>query len=283
MRSVRFRYLNWSFDNHPRCFTPQGQQEICSPREFKGIPDVVLFSQGDWTFRIPEPNSEIQRNGKGLGVSIADWDEDRDLDVYVANDGEPNFLLENDGKGTFRDVGTLSGAGLSAEGSADGSMGVSVLDEDSDGRPDLLVSNYELETNALYHNQGDMHFLHASLQSGISSVGRQFVSWGIVTDDLDCDGDQDVVFSNGHVLRFPSSGHDTQRPIVLERTADRGFVDVSQDAGSYWTQPHHGRAVVGADLDVDGDRDLILCEMIPPLCYFATRLRPRMCVGCRFN
>jgi len=131
-------YVNWSFENHPYCDGPTpSQREICPPKQFEGLRDIVFFSNGDGTFRDVTDEVGIDAGGKGLGVLIEDVDVDGDVDIYVANDTVPNSLYLNDGNGKFESVADLSGVAVSDKGAPDGSMGVDGCDFNRDGRPDL--------------------------------------------------------------------------------------------------------------------------------------------------
>ena len=190
-------YVNWSFDNHPFCPGPKsGTRESCPPREFKGLPDVLYFNNGDGTFRDVSSESGLQLEGKGLGVMAADFDVDGDVDVYVGNDTVANFLFRNDGTGKFEEIGLISGSALSQTGAPDGSMGVDVGDFNLDGRPDLWVANYERESIALYRNDGNCLFRHVSQGTGVTAVGALYVGWGTAFCDFDNDGDVDILIWN---------------------------------------------------------------------------------------
>ncbi|MSR58487.1 MAG: VCBS repeat-containing protein, partial [Planctomycetaceae bacterium] len=208
-------YVNWSFDNHPFC--PAGnddQRDVCPPKKFEGLPDVLYFGVGDGTFRDGSAEAGLMHAGKsaevsmfdsdkGLGVLLADVDLDGDLDIYVANDTVPKFLYRNRGNGVFDEVGGQSGAALSDTATSDGSMGLDIGDFNNDGLPDLWVANYERESLALYRNEGDCQFLHVSRSAGVTAVGSLFVSFGTLFLDFDRDGDEDIFVTNGHVIRYP--------------------------------------------------------------------------------
>jgi hypothetical protein len=267
-------YVNWSFDNHPFCPANQGQREVCPPKKFEGLPDVLYFGVGDGTFRdgsaearlMPAdkpPEVSMSECDKGLGVLIADVDLDGDQDIYVANDTVPKFLYRNRGNGVFDEVGGQSGAALSDNATADGSMGLDLADYNNDGLPDLWVANYERESLALYRNEGDCQFLHVSRSTGVTAVGSLFVSFGTLFLDFDRDGDEDVFVTNGHVIRYPINAPLRQLPLLFENRGGR-FVNVAPIAGPYLAEPHLGRGVAAGDIDNDGDIDLVLSPINEP-------------------
>lgn len=255
-------YVNWSFapGHNPECPGPQaGQQEICSPRKFDPLPDVVYYSNGDGTFR--DATSEFGlittgECGKGLGVVAADIDLDGDVDVYVANDTVDNFLYLNDGHGAFQEVGLLNGVARDFGGKAEGSMGVDVGDYDGDGLPDIWVANFEEESFSLYRNDGDAQFVHVSQGTGITALGHLYVGFGTVCVDVDRDGDEDFLVSNGHVINYPKAAQLRQEPLALVNNQGR-FAKAVFPPGGYFSTLHRGRGLATSDLDDDGDLDMV--------------------------
>ncbi|MBI3862359.1 MAG: VCBS repeat-containing protein, partial [Planctomycetia bacterium] len=138
-------YVNWSFENHPICSSgSDDQREVCPPKRFEGLPDVLYFGVGDGTFRDGSAEARLMPVGKppevsmfdcdkGLGVLLGDIDLDGDLDIYVANDTVPKFLYRNRGNGVFDEIGGQSGAALSEMATSDGSMGLDLGDFNGDG------------------------------------------------------------------------------------------------------------------------------------------------------
>ncbi|HVW02097.1 MAG TPA: CRTAC1 family protein, partial [Planctomycetaceae bacterium] len=258
-------YVNWSFDNDPFCKAPQpGVREICPPRDFKGLPDTLYLSQGDGSFRDASKEGGLRPDGKGLGVVASDLDLDGDTDVYVANDTVANFLYRNDGTGKFEEIGERSGAALSDMGTPDGSMGLVIADLNLDGLPDIWVANYERESFALYRNTGKF-YQHVSQATGITAVGDLFVGFGTVAFDVDLDGDEDIVVSNGHVILYPNNSSVRQLPLLFENLNGKRFVNVAPTAGPYFSEPHLGRGVIRADFDDDGRLDLAFSPIEEPV------------------
>ncbi|MFM7925563.1 MAG: FG-GAP repeat domain-containing protein, partial [Planctomycetaceae bacterium] len=249
-------YTNWSWENDPFCKGgPDNGREICPPRSYTGLTDVLYFSNGDGTFRNATTENPLTPEGKGLGVLIGDFDLDFDNDIYVTNDTVSNFLYENDGTGKLDDISLTSGSSLSSLGVPDGSMGIDACDFNSDGQPDIWVVNYERETNAMYQNSGSMVFRHVSQRIGLNAVGGAWVGWGTTCQDFDLDGDEDIFVSNGHVIRYPTNAPLNQLPLLLENQQGRRLINVAAAAGtgSWMDQPHMGRGAAAADLDHDGD------------------------------
>jgi hypothetical protein len=258
-------YVNWSPGNDPICPGPKpGTRDVCPPRRFEGLPDALYLGRGDGTFVNDSRHAGLLPDGKGLGVITADFDLDGDQDVYVANDTVKSFFYRNRGDGTFEDLSLMSGTGLSAEGTANGSMGIDVADFNLDGQLDLWVSNYERETFGLFKNIGNCFFEHASRTAGLTAIPTLYVGWGTVFYDFDLDGDEDVFVSNGHVIRHPNNAPTHQRPLIFENRSSR-FVNVAELTGEYGASPHMGRGVAGGDFDGDGDADLVVSHINEPM------------------
>ncbi|HSG73046.1 MAG TPA: CRTAC1 family protein, partial [Planctomycetaceae bacterium] len=265
-------YVNWSFQNNPVCkLPPPANRDVCPPRDFQPLPDTVFFARGDGTFEDVSQKIGLRQDGKGLGVVSADLDLDGDLDVYVANDTVPNFLYRNTGDGILEDVSLMSGTSLNNEGAPDGSMGVDVVDYNLDGVPDLWCVNYENESLALYRNEGNCLFQHISQSTGIKSAAGLLVSWGTAFFDMDCDKDEDVFVSNGHVIRHPVNAPLRQLPLLLANDRGQRFVNINRGAGDYLSQPHMGRGLSAGDLDDDGNLDLIISHINEPVAILHNR------------
>lgn len=257
------QYLDWSKSNHPTCRPDGSRQDVCGPEKFRGLADLLYFNRGDGTFENVSQVSGIRTDGKGLGVVLIDLNNDKAIDIYVTNDTDDNFLYLNDSTGRFKEVGVVSGVAQDDRGFANGSMGVSVLDFKNDSKPDLWVTNFENDSFALYRNEGQGTFTHASGAAGIYSIGSSYVGWGTITDDLDNDGSEEIVVTNGHVLLYPRSGETTQFPFVLKQK-DGTFKKLSFDDSGYFGQRHHGRGLFKSDFDNDGDWDLGFCNVNQP-------------------
>ncbi len=258
-------------DDYPFCGDKRRNiRTVCSPAKFPGQPDDVVENVGDGTFRDASEawgfgqragDRGQESDGRGLGVVIADLDEDGLPDVYVANDLSPNLLYRNLGGGRFREEGLLAGCALSADGKAQAGMGVDVGDVDGDGRPDIFVTNYFREPNSLFHNSGRGQFREISARSGLGRPSFLKLGFGCGFFDADNDGHLDVFVANGHIDRNPEA-HGTPEPyrqpaqLFLGNGQARfqGITDAS--AGSYLQEPHVGRAAAFADFDNDGRMDL---------------------------
>src|SRR5262249_54903679 len=153
---------------------------------------------------------------KGLGVLIADLDEDGKPDILVANDTSGNLLYLNRGGGRLQEVGAESGLAYDGDGNAQGSMGVDVADYNGAGRFSVLVTNFQHQLHGLYRNRGRGQFAYASVAAGFSILGKNYVGFGTGFFDFDLDGNEDLFISNGHVVHYPAPPAEVkQRPILM--------------------------------------------------------------------
>ncbi|MCZ6793808.1 MAG: CRTAC1 family protein [Planctomycetota bacterium] len=243
-----------------------GVPSYCSPKEFPGLPDLLYRGREDGTFEEVGARAGIAvagpRDGKSLGVVVLDYDDDGDSDIYVACDQVRNLLFRNEGDGTFREVGLLASVAYSSAGASQAGMGVDAGDVDLDGRPDLVVTNFADETNALYVNEGGGFFHEASGELDLVALTLVPLGFGILLSDFDGDGDLDVYVANGHVLDNVAEtrpGRTFPQPDqLLENDGGRRFVDVSRTAGHWFSRRTVSRAAASADFDGDGREDVAI-------------------------
>ncbi len=240
---------------------------ICPPRKYPWEPDVLYRNSGDGRFEDASQAAGLRavRPLPGLGVVTGDWDDDGDLDLYVANDTTENLLWTNDGAGRFTDRGVASGAAFNRVGEAEAGMGVAAGDVDGDGRADLFVTNYYGETNTLYRNEGAGLFLDVTPELGLAAPSRTRLGFGTLFADFDHDTHLDLFIANGHLNdRLPDIGQDVpfqQQPQLMRNQAGRRFIDASVEAGPYFQRELLGRGCAAADFDRDGLTDVAVLHL----------------------
>ncbi len=235
----------------------------CEPNAFKGLSDSLYRNNGDGTFTDVTRKAGLYNPiGRGLGVVFGDYDNDRYLDIYVANDATENFLYHNNGDGTFEDVTFMAGVGLSENGMPENGMGVAFGDYDNDGYLDLTVTNYADQTNTLYHNDRDGFFSDLTFATGVGRESLPWLGWSIHFFDYDGDGYQDIFAANGHVLdnveEVGQTGTYPQRNLLLRNLGNGSFVDVSDQTGPGMQLIKVSRGVALGDYDNDGDVDIFI-------------------------
>jgi hypothetical protein len=195
------------------------------------------------------------------------------MDLFVANDTVANFLLVNDGKGKFRDIGVEAGIAYSEDGSPRSGMGVDSADYDGDGWMDLFVTNVDHEKYSLYRNNHNSTFDDQAMLNGIGQSTMLMSGWGIKFVDFDNDGNIDLFIANGHPDdRVETRTEDVKyaEPMLLFRNKgagnERRFEDVSQRGGPIFSQRFAARGMAIGDFDNDGAVDvLVAVNNGPPL------------------
>lgn len=295
------QYVNWSFvKKHPPCpgYSNKYARDVCPPKDFDSRPHALWRNNGNGTFtnvtkeaglRVVAPLKDSLLNegrkeedgtylGKGLGVLFVDVNGDGKPDIYVCNDTTDNFLYLNrstPGKMKFDDKGLELGVARDNNATANGSMGVDAADFDGSGRPSIFVTNYENEFHALYKSvttNNRLSFTFNTPAAGLSVIGPNYVGFGTKFIDIDNDGWEDIVISNGHVVKFPPRENLKQRPIIFmnmeyatKSGVARRYAEGASRGGSYFNDNHRGRGMAVGDLDNDGRQDLVFVSQNEPV------------------
>ncbi|MCI0343986.1 MAG: CRTAC1 family protein, partial [Chloroflexi bacterium] len=242
-----------------RCTEPGGEAaRYCDPTLFVGEDDRYYENLGDGRFRDASALAGLAPDdGRGLGVVFTDLDGDRRPEVYVANDLDPNLLLANRG-GRFVDVSLVSGAALSREGRAQAGMGIAAADFDADADPDLVVTNFDVEINAHYRNDGRLAFEEVATASGLGLPSFNRLGFGVLAQDFDRDGALDVFVANGHIFERPRRDNVAyaQPSQLLAGDGRGGFAAV--DCPALEALPLVTRGAAAGDFDNDGAPDVAL-------------------------
>ena len=252
----------------------KGVEKVATgPFGLPGAPDHFFRSdgKGGFTDATAEAGLEDRALAYGFGVRAADFDDDGDTDIYVANDSDANYLYRNDGTGHFEEVGLWSGAAFDTRGQAQAGMGLAVGDVHGDGLLDIFVTNFAEDYSTLYRGDGRGFFEDEAERSGVGEPTFLPLSWGTDMADLDNDADLDIVVVNGHI--YPQvDAHPqfrmtyAQRNILLENSGDGHFVDAAARAGPGFAGAHVSRGLATGDDDNDGDIDLLITRLDgPPL------------------
>ncbi|HUQ32412.1 MAG TPA: CRTAC1 family protein [Pyrinomonadaceae bacterium] len=256
-------YVSFDFNNLPefgkdKTCQFKGVAVQCGPRGMKGDGDSLYHNNRDGTFTdVTKKAGVADPNGYyGMGVISSDFDEDGFVDIFVANDSTPNFLYHNNGDGTFKEIGFLSGTALNENGASQGCMGATVADYNHDGKLDLFVTNFDDDYNTLYRNDGNNSFTDVSYAAKVAAVSLPYVGWGTKFFDYDSDGWVDLFVANGHV--YPQIKNFHQRNFVHRNNRDGTFTEMAEQLGAPFTQMRASRGVAFGDIDNDGDVDVVI-------------------------
>jgi hypothetical protein len=264
-------YTDIDVHEPPPPSTYRGYPVPAGPRGLDAQPDRLYLNRGDGTFDNVTESSGIGavEPSYGLGVVILDLDQDQRPEIFVGNDSEPNFLFRNLGGGRFQEIGLDRGIATAGDGSSRATMGIAIADIDHNGLPDFFTTNFAGEPNTLQVNRPGLFFDDVTRRYAIGLVGFAQLGWAATFADFDHDGDEDLLFINGHV--YPDATAETmfsdhaQAPILLARHGDRfRRVDATQ-SGSWLLEKRCDRSMVTGDLDSDGDLDVISSGLNEPL------------------
>jgi len=240
----------------------------CGPRGLKGSPDNLYHNNRDGTFSDVSKRSGVDDAERRFGLTAvwSDFNNDGKLDLFVANDSQPNYLYQGDGSGKFTDVGYSSGVALSDNGNEQANMGIALGDYMHTGRMSLVISHFDNEYATFYRNEGGMNFTDISAPSGVAKGTRGYVGWGDAFVDFDNDGWLDFFLVNGHVYPQVDSVHREVRyrePKLLFLNQRNGsFKDISKETGQAIQIPQVSRGMAIGDLFNDGRLEAIVENLV---------------------
>ena len=271
------QYLSWTreLDLSQDFRLDGGQRAYGRPQAYSGLFPYLYRNDGEGHFTdIAEQAGLHVRNpatgvplAKSLGVTFSDPDRDGWLDILVANDTVQNLLFRNRGNGTFQEYGALSGLAFDSLGQARGAMGIDAADFRNDGSLGVAIGNFANEMTALYVSPpGQMQFTDEAVPSGLGPATRLVLTFGVLFLDADLDGRMDLFAANGHlesdINKVQASQHYEQPPQLFWNCGSQSeteFVLMNREqAGADLIRPMVGRGAAAADIDGDGDQDLII-------------------------
>jgi enediyne biosynthesis protein E4 len=236
----------------------------CGPRGLKGSPDSLYRNNGDGTFTDVSQQSGVgdAQGYFGLVSVWSDFNHDGRLDLFVANDGEPNYLYRNKGNGKFTEAAYDAGAAVDQDGSEQANMGVALGDYLHSGRFSIFISHFSGEYGTLFRNDDGSNFSDTSYSAGVADATASYVGWGDAFFDFDNDGWADLILVNGHVypqVDTKDVGTKYREPkLLFVNRHDGTFRNISQAVGPALETPQVSRGLATGDLFNSGQLDIVV-------------------------
>ncbi|MBO6575869.1 MAG: CRTAC1 family protein [Rhodothermales bacterium] len=255
------RYVAWTPETDIYCSQDGQNKGYCTPELYPGVSGRFYRNAGDGTFEDrTEAAGFAGATGKTLGALVLDYNRDGHQDLMLANDTEPDELYLNQGDGTFREIGVISGIAFDERGRARAGMGVEAGVVDDTGEETVFVGNFSSEMIGVYRHMGNDVFLDRAAASRIGQPSLLTLTFGLALADLDLDGDLDLFAGNGHVQPHIETVKENvrfrQSPQIFRNRGDGTFEDLGFEVEGGWL----ARAVAWGDYDNDGDPDLLVTE-----------------------
>jgi hypothetical protein len=253
-------YTTWTPQTDKQCFRDPAREEYCSPKVYKSVESRLYRNLGHGRFEdVTEASAIGKALGKGMGISIADFTGDGLMDVFIANDTEPNFLFVNQGNGQFKESGLEYGVAYNEEGNPVSGMGSDAKDFDNDGWVDIVYNDLAGQFFAILKNEGGSSFSDVTWSTNLGPLTRKFSGWSMGFIDYNNDGWKDIYSANGDVdnLTESSRQHDT----MFENEGGKTFIDVTERMGPDFTFAGYQRGSAFVDLNNDGFMDLVVTSL----------------------
>ena len=256
-------YVEWALEKDIHCSLDGKTKSYCTPEAYKGQSPVLYRNLGNGKFEDTTRKAGVfDATAKALGVAALDHNGDGWLDLFVANDTQPNRLYENKRNGTFAEIGMAAGVAFNEAGVARAGMGVDAADYDGSGRPSLVIGNFSNELIALYQNEGKGLFVDEAPNSAIGKASQLTLTFACFFFDYDLDGRLDIFAANGHVADDISTAQPrvkyAQPPHLFRNVGRRQFEAVTPRSGAPLQEAVVARGAAYGDYDGDGDLDLLV-------------------------
>jgi hypothetical protein len=252
-------YTYWTPQKDQRC-ARDGQEFYCSPKVYPPVPHSLYRNLGNGKFLdVTEKSGFVAAKGKGMGIGIADFNNDGLTDVFVANDTEPNFLYVNQGNGTFKELGLALGVAYNDSGAVVSAMGCDVKDYDNDGFIDVFYNNLMGQIWGLFRNVRGKSFIYASPATKVAALSQTRSGWSNGFIDYNNDGWKDIYSANGDVDNMVKNAR--QSDTMFENLDGKRFADVTAEMGKDFLREGYQRGSAFADLNNDGFMDMVVTSL----------------------
>ena len=256
-------YVEWTLETDRFCSLGGKAKSYCTPEVYKGQSPTLYRNRGDGAFENVTKRAGLDDpTSKALGVALLDYNADGWLDLFVANDTQPNRLYENRKNGTFTDVAVAAGVAFNEAGVARAGMGVDAADYNGSGRQSVVIGNFSTEMMALYRNDGNGLFVDEAPRSAIGKASMLRLTFAAFFFDFDLDGRLDIFAANGHVADDIGAAQPrvtyAQPPLLFRNAGSGRFEDATAAAGKALQEPMVARGAAYGDYDNDGDPDLLV-------------------------
>lgn len=250
-------YTIWTPQTDYECADALKRAIYCSPTRYISVPNRLYRNLGNGRFEdVTEASGLADAHGKGMGVSIADVNNDDLPDIFIVNDMERNFLFINQGSGKFREQGAIYGVSFNDDGVAVNGMGSDAKDFNNDGFIDLFYNDLATQVFALFASDRGKAFRYVSYPTGLGRLSFRYGGWGAGFIDYDNDGWKDLYSANGDVDYLGDNAK--QSDTMWRNVEGKSFADVSAKMGDAFTRKGFHRGSAFADLNDDGSLDVVV-------------------------
>ena len=251
-------YTIWTPQTDIHC-AMGGRDYYCDPRRYTSVPQRLYHNLGHGKFAdVTEKSGFAASPGKGMGISIADFNDDGWPDVFIANDTDPNSLFLNRGDGTFEEKGLEWQVAYNDDANTSSSMGCDAKDFDNDGKVDIFYNDLMGEIWGLLRNRGNV-FEFYSYASKVRKLSSSYSGWSNGFIDYNNDGWKDIYSSNGDVNQ--GSEKSPQHDTMFENVDGKSFLDVSEELGKDFLHKGYQRGSAFGDLNNDGSLDIVVTSL----------------------